>query len=248
MRRFLVLTIVILLLSACAPPQRTKVPNLVWPRPPAKPRIKLIGIYKNTFDVRPPGSADVIVGSVTALELQRPGSAVGDLEGNIYVSDLRLLQIVKFDLVHQKVITTSGKGPRKLVLPFDLAIDDQRGLLFVVDQGPDVVYVMDKDTFLIKKAIGQGEFKKAVSVAVDPERQRVYVTDTKIHKLVAFDYDGKKLWEVGKGKRASGPDGFNSPASVAVDSKGNVYVADTFNRYVKIYSPEGRFIKKIGYG
>ena len=39
----------------------------------------------------------------------------------------------------------------------------------------------------------------------------------------------------------------NSPAGIAVDQEGNVYVADTANNRIQVFSSNGTFISKLGY-
>jgi len=242
-----------LLVSGCATTQvnRQKVPEIVWPKPPEKPRIKLLAVYTGSRDIIPESSIERFLGEIRDFRLIRPHGVVADSEGNIFVTDTRFLRIIKFDFKNKKFIVTRGKGQMKVVLPLGLALDEQRRLLFVADGEQDVVIVYDMDTLESKFVIGESakpKLKRPVSVAVDPLRQRIYVTDTRLQDVFAFDYSGRQIWKLGKDKRSAADDGFNTPASVAIDSKGNVYVIDTFNRYVKVFTPDGRFIKKLGYG
>jgi sugar lactone lactonase YvrE len=57
---------------------------------------------------------------------------------------------------------------------------------------------------------------------------------------VKFSKDGKfiKAW----GKRGSGPGEFNEPHSIAMDSKGRVFVADRKNNRIEIFDQDGKFI------
>jgi len=59
-------------------------------------------------------------------------------------------------------------------------------------------------------------------------------------------YDGTeppKLWQ--GGKTGKGDDEFNHPASLCVDAKGRVYVADNQNDRVQVFSPEGKLVKSV---
>jgi sugar lactone lactonase YvrE len=226
--------------------------GIVWPKPPERARVKLIASYRGSFDVDEGSRMLRMIGEERTARLNRPHGVVADSEGNIYVSDIgyRILTVYKFDVVRKKFdVIGKGMGTR-VRLPLGLGIDNERRLLFVADSGSKGVMVFDKDSFGFKFAIGQdqGTFRRPVSVAVDSKRQRVYVSDTRLHVVKAFTYDSQLLFTIGKGKRASGKDGFNVPAQVALDREGNLYVADMFNRFIKVFSPEGKFIKKIGLG
>ena len=59
-------------------------------------------------------------------------------------------------------------------------------------------------------------------------------------RVVKFSKDGKfvKTW----GKKGSGPGEFNDPHSIAMDSKGRVFVADRQNNRIQIFDQDGKFI------
>ena len=55
-----------------------------------------------------------------------------------------------------------------------------------------------------------------------------------------FSKDGKfiKAW----GKRGSGPGEFDTPHSIAMDSRGRIFVADRSNSRIQIFDQDGKFI------
>jgi streptogramin lyase len=59
-------------------------------------------------------------------------------------------------------------------------------------------------------------------------------------RIVKFSKDGKfiKAW----GKTGSGPGEFNVPHSLAIDSRGRIFVADRSNNRLQIFDQDGRFI------
>src|SRR6185295_651750 len=59
-------------------------------------------------------------------------------------------------------------------------------------------------------------------------------------RIMKFSKDGKflKTW----GKKGSGPGEFNDPHSIAMDSKGRVFVADRGNSRIQIFDQDGKFI------
>jgi DNA-binding beta-propeller fold protein YncE len=69
----------------------------------------------------------------------------------------------------------------------------------------------------------------------------LYVTDgygnARVHKFAA---DGRLLFSWGE--PGSGPGQFHLPHGIALDSEGQVFVADRENSRIKIFSPEGHFL------
>jgi peptidylamidoglycolate lyase len=61
-------------------------------------------------------------------------------------------------------------------------------------------------------------------------------------RVVKFSKEGKYLLDWGK--RGIGPGEFNTPHSVAVDSKGTVYVSDRENNRIQIFDPNGKFLRQ----
>jgi len=67
------------------------------------------------------------------------------------------------------------------------------------------------------------------------------------HGVYRMDYAGKEspeLW-LGGNSPGKGARQFNHPASVCVDARGRVYIADNHNDRVQIFSPEAKLLKSI---
>jgi DNA-binding beta-propeller fold protein YncE len=59
-----------------------------------------------------------------------------------------------------------------------------------------------------------------------------------------FDPEGR--FRCQWGSEGEGDGQFNTPAGVAVDGVGSVYVADTLNHRVQVFNAEGRFLRRWG--
>ncbi len=70
----------------------------------------------------------------------------------------------------------------------------------------------------------------------------MYVTDTAVGNVFAFDIGSKKVTHIGD--KAEGK--LNTPAGVALDSENNIYVSDTKQKKVYGYSPDGSLIFALG--
>jgi tripartite motif-containing protein 71 len=87
---------------------------------------------------------------------------------------------------------------------------------------------------------GDGQFKVAADVAIDPTDGTIWVADDENNRIQHFDAAGSYL-----GKFASCHD----PGAVEVDSKGDVYVACSSGQQVKKFNDNGETLKSIaGYG
>jgi DNA-binding beta-propeller fold protein YncE len=71
-----------------------------------------------------------------------------------------------------------------------------------------------------------------------------YISDGYINSRVAkADKDGN--WLKSWGEPGDKPGQFNVPHSIAVDSNGNVYVADRGNRRIQVFDGEGKFLREM---
>jgi DNA-binding beta-propeller fold protein YncE len=73
----------------------------------------------------------------------------------------------------------------------------------------------------------------------------VYVADSKNHCILVYDSEtGLLITRIGK--RGGGQGEFNFPTNVALSSDGRIYVSDTMNFRVQIFSPNYEFLDMFG--
>src|SRR6202020_2840405 len=88
-----------------------------------------------------------------------------------------------------------------------------------------------------------GMFRQVTDMAWDAAGN-TYISDGYINSRVAkVDKNGN--WLKSWGEPGDQPGQFSVPHSVAVDAKGNVYVADRGNRRIQVFDGEGKFLRQI---
>ena len=127
-----------------------------------------------------------------------------------------------------------------------------------IDPGGNV-WTTDAGTHQVQKFTPQGQllltlgkrgqagdtretFNKPTDLAFAPNGD-FYVSDGYGNRrVVKFSADGKYLLQWGRPGTAPGE--FDVPHSVALDSKGNVYVSDRENNRIQIFTGEGKFLRQ----
>ena len=174
-----------------------------------------------------------------------------DNDGRMFVSDSFAAQVVVFD-PSGKPVAAFGKGSFKR--PGGLAINAERGWLYVVDVKRNEVLIFDLRSFAMVRAFGgasqTGEFEPGTlsgptNIALDSSG-RVYVTDTFNCRIQVFDAAGRFVR--GFGAQGLRPGSFVRPKGIGIDREGHVYVVDAgFNNF-QIFTPEGKPLLFVGSG
>jgi len=179
------------------------------------------------------------------LAVPRPGwqplGLAFDKAGNLYVTDLAgpYQKILVIDRTAQ-VVRTIGEN-EKLSFPNGLAVDGD-GNIYVADSNNGRLLMFDTNGTIvgqIGRGAGQGNLGLPRGLAVDASG-RVFVADATGQGLFIYrapSGDSRRLDYLGfVGGEGVADAQFSYPNSVAVDARGRVYVADTFNDRVQIWS------------
>jgi DNA-binding beta-propeller fold protein YncE len=163
-----------------------------------------------------------------------------DKTGNLYVTDLSAPQkVLVFDRSGE-VIRTIGSGAG-MDFPNGVAIDDA-GLLYVTDGNNGRLLVFNPDGSIagqIGRGAGAGTLGLPRGLAIDGQG-RVFVVDSSGNGVLLFralQEDDPRPEYVGFFGGHGLADGeFAFPMGAAVDDRGRVYVADTANGRVQVWS------------
>ena len=229
-----------------------KVPDLVWPLPPEKPRIRYLGSLSNNLDIEPPktkGWLQKLINEDEATRIVgmvRPASVAVDSRERIFVADPLRSAVFVFDMKTKKMDVWGTKGQGRLLNPFGLAIDKNDNV-YVSDTAQKRVNVYNSDGDLISSIIKVGNevITNPTGLAIDPARNRLLIVDSRGHKIFVCDLDQLDKG-IAFGNRGEGDGEFYFPSYVAVDKEGRIYVSDTLNFCVKIFDKDFKFIRRLG--
>ena len=168
------------------------------------------------------------------------GRLAVDSQGNVYVIDLKNSRVQKFDSNGHYLTQwgMAGDGEGQFIHPFDIAIDQQDNI-YISDVGSNTIQKFDETgRFLLRwgrYGYGDGEFSDVFSVAIDPNGN-VLVSDA-TGRIQKFDRNGQVLSTIV-------PEPVDNKGvflwSIAIDSQGDIYVADWYSERIVKVEPTGK--------
>jgi len=194
-------------------------------------------------------------GQVISADIDRDGKSIWVVErcGGTSCANSNLAPVLKFDS-SGNLVKSFGAG--MIVRPHGLLIDKNNDV-WVTDGDAengkgDQVFEFSQDGKVLlalgKAGVagdGPDTFNKPSDILVAPNGD-IFVADGhgpgSNARIVKFSADGKfiKAW----GKQGSGPGEFNNPHSLAMDSKGRLFVADRGNSRIQIFDQDGKFLEE----
>jgi hypothetical protein len=239
-----------LALAACAhapPPAPASSPEpLVWPEPPAEPRVRLALVIATPLGAEPKRSLwqrawRAFVGLDAEHEdrprFQRPFGVASTDDGGLVVADPDAAMVVRM---------RAGAPSLPLLCPdqtwgapIGVAVSE-RGDVYVADAAEAVVVRIGADGRCAR--MGAGTLERPTGLAA--RGGKVYVADPPRHHVVVLSDSGALLATMG----AHGDDegGLNFPTAVALDPAGNLLVVDALNFRVARFAPDGRWLGAFG--
>ena len=113
---------------------------------------------------------------------------------------------------------------------------DSTGKLYMISPDSGKIYVYGPDeSFLFSfgtKGGSPGQQSNPRSLVIDEQIGVIYVVDYMRHTILAYDMTGRYIFEFGG--RGFNPTWFNFPNDLALNNKGQLIVADLFNRRVQV--------------
>ena len=169
-----------------------------------------------------------------------------DAQDNIWVVDRGSSMVIEFDAGGRVAMTMgrkpeamaeAGRGGGRAMTPA-AAPAGRGGAEQIAGRGPVVA-----GRGPVGVGVAGDNFNGPTDVAFDGAGN-IYVADGYGNARIAkFDRDGRfiKSW----GSKGSGDGQFDTPLSLAVDARDNIYVADRGNKRIQVFDKDGGFLRKI---
>ncbi|MGB5889143.1 MAG: 6-bladed beta-propeller [Thermoanaerobaculia bacterium] len=222
---------------------------LVWPAPPAVPRIEFVQVISAPEDLDI-GSGiwrklrRALKGSNEPRRIVRPHGMAKDSAGRLYVVDASYRAVHVFDPV-KSTYTRFPKEPiRGFSNPIGVAVDDE-GRIFVSDSQSGVVHVFRDRGSVYVRALGEEVFERPTGIALDRSTGELLVLDSLASQLVAFDAATLRQ-KVVLGADGTAAGEFHFPTSVAVSTEGRLHVVDSLNFRVQVLASDRKFLFAFG--
>lgn len=240
----------LLLITGCASARFVEEPpiNLAWPTPPDKARIRFIRSVSKTSDITRNTEAgwikkiwSFLAGEAADQLLIAPYGVTADDQGNVYVADRDTREVFSFNLLTRKSHALYFEADDPEDHPIGIGIARN---VYISYPNSNRVVVLNKKGDVLSE-IGKGvDFQRPTGVAVNQDKNLLYVADTLAHDIKVFDLSGKQLFTFGK---RGGRDGeFNFPTHIFIARDGTVYVTDELNFRIQAFTHDGNFLFKFG--
>jgi len=190
-----------------------------------------------------------IWGSTSSVDLDRAGNIwVADRCGVNSCADKTEAPVMQFDS-SGKLLKAWGSG--MFIFPHDLVVDRDGNIWIVDGKGQQVFQFSPEGKVLMtlgKAGVAGDEndtFNQPSAVAIAPNGD-IFVADghggATNARIVKFSKDGKfiKTW----GKKGTATGEFDTPHTLAFDSKGRLFVGDRANNRIQIFTQDGEFLEQ----
>ena len=208
---------------------------------------------------------------VTDTTFGGPRHVAADSSGRIYVADTGNHRVQAFQISSEggqysyeylRTFGTYGNGPGQLQYPHGVAVDENRGRLYVTDNSNHrvqafgledgrhlfsfgdlagsnpLISLIERISTLLGSGVSLepdegGQLSSPDGIAVDPQG-RVHVADNENHRVHVFDANGRFVYYYGE--PGSGTGQFNDPHDIAVHQDGRVLVLDSGNHRILAFT------------
>ena len=134
-----------------------------------------------------------------------------------------------------------GKANNELYHPRGLALDEPNQLIYIADCCNSRIQVVSfAGKFL--KSFGHGILKEPRGIAVTEDH--VFLTDQDLHALLQFSKKDYKLVRR-TGTEGRGEGQLDYPRGLCIDCNGDVYLAESHNNRVSVFSKDLNFLKHL---
>jgi DNA-binding beta-propeller fold protein YncE len=223
-------------------------PEILWPEPPEKPRIKFVGAVSEPADLEI-GSGwfskflSYLVGK-SEMSMVAPYGVETDGSGRLYVVDTFLRTVHVFDGKGKKYYTFPAEKAN-LVSPIDIAVDHAGGRIYVSDSKQGVLKIFEDGGKKFVGEVGQGLLERPTGIAINEKRSELLVVDTARAYIFRYDLQ-EQQFKAKFGGNGTADGKLHYPTNICVAGDGIILVSDSLNFRIQTFTPEGRFVGKFG--
>jgi DNA-binding beta-propeller fold protein YncE len=226
---------------------REPLPELVWPDPPETARIHFVNSISTPEHLNIRASLSERMFKFIKGEIRTP---MNNPYGLFVDAENRLFVVDNFSNcvhVYDKQNHNYYKFPQdeKLFLsPIDITID-KKGNVYVTDSKNGVVKVFTNRGKKYIKDIGKGFLERPTGIAINEKTEELLVVDTVNSQIIRYNLnDHKLIGTIGRAGTEAGM--FNYPTNIFVSRSGDIFVSDSLNFRIQIFTPNGIFINAFG--
>jgi sugar lactone lactonase YvrE len=240
----------LLLTSGCdrggrAPAAGAELPELTWPAPPARPRIRFVHTVAGPADVGIRPSFWQRVGGILAGRepetFVRP-AGVASRDGVLYVADPGAPALWILDGRAGRSRRVADVDGHPLVSPVAVALAPA-GQVFLADSALARIFRLDGAGRATGSLTHPG-LRRPAGLAYDAARDRLYVADSGAHRVVIFTGNGELVGEIGR--RGTAPGEFNFPTHLALAPDGGLLVTDALGYRIQRFTLDGTLAGHFG--
>lgn len=217
---------------------------LQWPPRPQPARVRFVTAV-NGFRESGHSAARLLFGRGDQRIL-RPVAVAVAADGRIAIADPGARCVHLFQPAAGRYLRVATGGGADLAAPVGVAFG-AAGRLYVADSGLGKVFAIAPDGTTVQTIDRAGErpLGRPTGLAYDPDRDVLYVADTREHRIHAFDAAGRLLFSFGERGEEAGR--FNFPTHLFFAPPGALYVTDALNFRVQKLDPQGAVRAVVGH-
>ncbi len=226
---------------------REPLPDIIWPKRPDIPRIRFVNAISSPkdYNIKKTGFDKFFrfLKGEQSKSVINPYGVITDDENRLFIVDTSCRCVHVFDVENNKYYTFPD-GDTSFMSPIDIALD-REGRIFVSDSTYGVVKVFRNGGKEYVQEIGKGLFERPTGLAVNNVTGELLVVDTVGSQILKYKLEDLKFkGDIGNAGTLEGM--FHYPTNIFLSKDGRIFVSDTLNFRIQIFTPEGTFIDAFG--
>ncbi|MEH6470939.1 MAG: 6-bladed beta-propeller [Halopseudomonas sp.] len=249
-----VIGLIVAMLSGCSAPQKAKPrPELVFPTPPDEARFYFQQTIRSSGDIIQSTEDEqmmyFLTGAGRLVEVFAKPFDIAVHKGRIFMSDTANRDVFLMDRTNNRFIKLSDKSPVKFNKPMGLATD-AAGNVYIVDITQKSIFIFDRDGNFQKRIEAEEHLARPSGIDVTPDGSIAYIVNvggvsSEQHNIAVINLVTGELINT-IGTRGPGDGELNLPKDVAIGNDGLLYIVDSGNFRVSVFTQEGEFVKNFG--